>query len=505
MRTKTYEEINEKLARGQAVVLTAMEFKDLARELDPADLVREVDVVTTATFAPMCSSGVFLNFGHSDPPIRMEEIFLNGVPAYEGLAAVDAFLGATAEDPGNPGYGGAHVIEALVRGEDVRLSARGKGTDCYPRTSLDTSVSLDGINEAWLFNPRNGYQNYGAAVNGSPRPLRTYMGVLEPEYGSVSYSTSGELSPLLNDPECRTVGTGTPVFLCGARGRVVGPGTQYCDLREKGRSGLPLSGARTLALWADLKEAQGEFLAAARYDGYGISLFVGLGLPVPVLDEDLARRLSVRDGDIETEVRDYSRPGRPVAGRYTYAELRSGTVEIEGRRARTSSQSSLAKARRIAEVLKGRVLDGRFPLEAPREPLPEGRVQRSLSERSPGWTPGAVEPWTARPGIGPAGYRRSRCVDCGSCAAHCPAGALSIGAPDWTLRYEASLCDGCGACFPACPRAALGGGRTTAVPSRRSAALPAVLPAAVPAVASAVAPAVESATARAGRPVRVRA
>ncbi len=505
MQTKTYEDINERLSRGEAVVLTAMEFKDLARDLDPAELVREVDVVTTATFAPMCSSGVFLNFGHSDPPIRMEEISLNGVPAYEGLAAVDAYLGATAEGPGNTGYGGAHVIESLVRGEEVRLSARGKGTDCYPRTSLETSVSLDRINEAWFFNPRNGYQNYGAAANGSPRPLRTYMGILEPEYGSVSYSTSGELSPLLNDPECRTVGVGTPVFLCGARGRVVGPGTQYCDGREKGRSGLPLSGARTLALWADLKEAEEEFLAAARYDGYGISLFVGLGLPIPVLDEDLARRLSVRDGDIETDARDYSRPGRPVVGRYTYSELRSGSVEIEGRRAPTSSQSSLAKARRIADVLKERVLDGRFPLEAPREPLPEGRVQRPLSARSPGWTPGAAELRTARPGVGPAGYRRARCVDCGSCVAHCPAGALSIGAPDWTLRYEASLCDGCGACFSACPREALGGGRTKTVPIRRPAVFPDVVPDVLPAVEPAIESAIGSAAGRAGRPVRVRA
>lgn len=441
------------------MVLTAMEFKDLARDLDPADLVREVDVVTTATFAPMCSSGVFLNFGHSDPPIRMERIFLNGVPAYEGLAAVDAYLGATAEDPADPGYGGAHVIEALVRGEEVRLSARGKGTDCYPRTSLETFVSLDRLNEAWFFNPRNGYQNYGAAANGSPRPLRTYMGLLEPEYGSVSYSTSGELSPLLNDPECRTLGVGSPVFLCGARGRVTSPGTQYCDRREAGRSGLPVSGARTLALWADLKEAEAEFLAAARYEGYGISLFVGLGLPIPVLDEDLARRLSVRDEDIETEIRDYSRPGRPVLGRRTYAELRSGSVELAGRRARTSSQSSLAKARRIAEVLKERVLSGRFPLEAPREPFPEGRSPRALAERAAEparGTPGASAEYA---GVGAAGYRRSLCVDCGSCAAHCPRGALAIGAPDWRLRYDADKCDGCGACFGACPRKALGCGR----------------------------------------------
>ena len=139
-----------------------------------------------------------------------------------------------------------------------------------------------------------------------------------------------------------------------------------------------MSGARTLALMADLKEADPEFLAAARYEGYGISLFVGLGLPIPVLDEDLARRLSVRDEDIETDARDYSRPGKPVLGRYTYAQLRSGSVELRGRRARTSSLSSLSKARRTAQVLKERLAAGLFPLEAPREAFPRGRSPKPL-------------------------------------------------------------------------------------------------------------------------------
>ena len=282
------------------------------------------------------------------------------------------------------------------------------------------------------------------------------MGLLEPEYRSVSYSTSGELSPLLNDPDCRTVGVGSPVFLCGARGRVVGPGTQNCDEREEGRAGLPVSGARTLALWADLKEAESEFLAAACYEGYGISLFVGLGLPVPVLDEDLARRLSVRDAEIETEARDYSRPGRPVVGRFTYAELRSGAVDLGGRKARTSSQSSLAKARRLAVVLKERILAGLFPLEAPREPLPGGKTPRGLAEGGSVNRSGLAGVRDRPAGLGRGGYAEALCVDCGSCSAHCPSGALSIGAPDWRLSYKPDLCDGCGACFSSCPRGALG-------------------------------------------------
>ena len=118
---KSYEEINEKIRQGKAVVLTAEEVSQLARTLSPAEIVRRVDVVTTGTFGAMCSSGAFLNFGHATPPIRMERIELNGVPVSGGLAAVDTFVGATDCDPARPAYGGAHVIEELVAGRSVTL------------------------------------------------------------------------------------------------------------------------------------------------------------------------------------------------------------------------------------------------------------------------------------------------------------------------------------------------------------------------------------------------
>ncbi|HQC41820.1 MAG TPA: homocysteine biosynthesis protein, partial [Petrotogaceae bacterium] len=111
---KSYEEINRKIQRGEAVVVTAQEIIGIAQEKGIKQAAEYVDVVTTATFGPMCSSGVFLNFGHSDPPIRMTKTYLNGVEAYSGLAAVDAYLGATqnSQDMGME-YGGAHVISDL--------------------------------------------------------------------------------------------------------------------------------------------------------------------------------------------------------------------------------------------------------------------------------------------------------------------------------------------------------------------------------------------------------
>src|SRR6056297_2959464 len=135
---KSYAEINEKIASGSAVVLNAEEVSDYVDRKGLSAAAEEIDVVTTATFGPMCSSGCFLNFGHSTPKIRMTEAWLDDVPAYAGLAAVDVFLGATQlrqNDPANmyyPGdfrYGGGHVIENLIKGEQVQLFALSYGTD----------------------------------------------------------------------------------------------------------------------------------------------------------------------------------------------------------------------------------------------------------------------------------------------------------------------------------------------------------------------------------------
>lgn len=139
---KTIAEINERIKKGRAVVLNAEEMTEAVRRMGPEKAAREVDVVTTGTFSPMCSSGLLFNIGQPEPPkIRTTRVWMNDVPAYAGLAAVDAYLGATElpeDDPQNkvyPGqfkYGGAHVIEDLVAGRSVHLRATSYGTDCYP-------------------------------------------------------------------------------------------------------------------------------------------------------------------------------------------------------------------------------------------------------------------------------------------------------------------------------------------------------------------------------------
>lgn len=376
---KTYAEINDKIKKGTAVVLTAEEISELAKTLTPKEIAESVDVVTTATFGAMCSSGAFLNFGHANPPIRMEKIELNGIRVSGGLAAVDTYVGATDCNPGNPSYGGAHIIEDLIAGKEITLEAWGKGTDCYPRKHIRTVITKDTINEAILYNPRNAYQNYNVATNSTDKIKYTYMGTLLPKLRNASYSTAGELSPLLNDPECRTIGLGTRIFLCGTEGYVTWNGTQFHSTKETNEYGIPTSNARTIAVIGDLKNMSTEFLRGVYYEKYGVSMFVGIGIPIPILDEDLARRVSIRNEQIETTVVDYG-DGNKILGKTNYAALQSGEIEVNGHKIKTAPVASLSKARQIAEILKSWIQKGDFLLTEPVRPMPTGTSLKGLQE-----------------------------------------------------------------------------------------------------------------------------
>ncbi|CCO08610.1 homocysteine biosynthesis protein [Desulforamulus hydrothermalis] len=381
---RTYKEINERIKAGKAVVLTAEEVIGRVREQGLAKTAAQVDVVTTGTFGPMCSSGAFLNFGHSSPRIRMSKVWLNGVPAYTGIAAVDAYIGATElpeDDPANnnyPGtfrYGGGHVIEDLVAGKPIKLEALSYGTDCYPRREIETSITINDINEAILFNPRNAYQNYNCAVNLSDKTIYTYMGTLKPRLGNANYSTSGQLSPLMKDPNFATIGIGTRIFLGGGIGYVVWNGTQHFPGWLKDDSGnIVGSAGGTLAVLGDLKQMKPQWLRGTSFQGYGATLTVGLGVPIPILNEEILRFAALSDEELHAPVVDYSEgyPNRLAGnlGLVSYARLKSGKITVQGKEVPTAPLSSYAKAREIAHILKQWIEKGDFLLGEPVQLLP---------------------------------------------------------------------------------------------------------------------------------------
>lgn len=380
---KTIDEINRRIKDGTVVVVTAEEMVDIVKENGPKKSAREVDVVTTGTFSPMCSSGAFINFGQSKPLIKASNVTLNGVPAYAGLAAVDIFIGATEpamDDPLNkvhPGqfkYGGGHVIQDLVSGKKVHLIARSYTTDCYPKRETKKYISIQGLPYAVLVNPRNAYQNYNCAVNMKDKTIYTYMGVLQPKAGNANYATAGQLSPLFNDPYYLTIGLGTRIFLGGAQGYVMGPGTQHNPSRKRGQNGVPREPGGTLMVMGNLKEMSPRYLVGVSLLGYGCSLAVGVGVPIPILNEDMARYTGVSDEEIFTQIIDYGvdypRGNARSLGEVSYAELKSGTINLNGEPVQTVPLSSYVRAKEVAETLKEWIRTGQFFLSHSQHPLP---------------------------------------------------------------------------------------------------------------------------------------
>lgn len=376
--SKTYKEINAKIRSGDVVVVTAEDMIDIVKKKGAEEAARTIDVVTTGTFAPMCSSGAFINFGHGVPTIKAARVWLNNVPAYGGIAAVDCYLGATElceDDPLNkvwPGefrYGGGHVIHDLVAGKTVQLRATGYGTSCYPGREMKKKITIDTLPSATLCNPRNAYQNYNCAINLTNKTIYTYMGTLKPKAGNANYCSAGQLSPLFNDPYYKTIGLGTRIFLGGGEGYVTWSGTQHNPDAERTEKGVPVKPAGTLWVMGDLKGMNPDWLVGMSIQGYGASLAVGIGVPIPILNAEMAAYTAISDKDIYTQVvdygHDYPNGVSRTYGQVSYAELKSGSIVVEGKNVPTVPLSSTVKARQIAELLKQWIENGRFHLGEP--------------------------------------------------------------------------------------------------------------------------------------------
>lgn len=372
---RTIDEINEKIRKGEAVVVTAEEMIKIVESRGIKVAAKEIDVVTTGTLGAMCSSGAIINLGHSDPPIKINKAWINDVEVSHPGAAVDLYIGATQMSETKPfEYGGGHVIEDLIKGEEVELRATAYGTDCYPRTRLETLLTKNDLNQFYLLNFRNCYQRYECATNSRDEVIYTYMGKLLPHFGNATFSGAGELSPLTNDPNYETIGIGTRIFLGGSQGYVIGEGTQHNPRNQFG----------TIMVRGDGKKMSPEFIHGASFTNYGTTLYVGIGFPIPILNEGLAKKTSICDEDIFTEVVDYGVPrrDRPTLRKVSYKELKSGKIDINNKEVKVSSLSSLKGAKKIAKTLKSWIDDSKFFLTAPIERLPTDTVFKPMKQLS---------------------------------------------------------------------------------------------------------------------------
>ncbi|MBD2772438.1 homocysteine biosynthesis protein [Iningainema tapete] len=377
---RTIAEINDKITSNRALVLTAEELKARVAENGVTKTAKEVDVVTTGTFEPMESSGAIINLGHTDPPIKIRRCWLDGVPTYSGFGAVDLYLGASCPVEEVDGEevrerGGGHVIEDLIAGKPIQVRAQGQVTDCYPRASFETTITRETINQFYLFNPRNLYQNFIVGVNGGDRPLFTYLGPLQPRLGNAVYSNPGAISPLLNDPDLQLIGIGTRIFLGGGIGYIAWEGTQHFPLQKRLPNRTPIGPAATLALIGDAKQMDARWVRGCYFKSYGPSLMLGVGVPLPVLNEEVVAKCAVTDKDLVAPIVDFSIPRRvrPTFGLVSYAQLKSGRITIEDKTVRVAPLASMFLSKQVAQELKQWIESGKFTLTEPVAQLPTER------------------------------------------------------------------------------------------------------------------------------------
>ncbi len=125
----------------------------------------------------------------------------------------------------------------------------------------------------------------------------------------------------------------------------------------------------------DMKQMSQRYIRGVSIIGYGNTMAVGLGIPIPVLNAEMAQYTGVTDADLYTQVvdygYDYTNGITRTYGDVSYAQLKSGTIDVNGKKVPTAPLSSLPMAREIAEELKKWIKDKKFFLNKPAQLLPD--------------------------------------------------------------------------------------------------------------------------------------
>jgi len=379
---KTFKEINEKIKTGKAQVLTATEAKALIKEKGLEYFTKNIDVVTFASFEMHTNALLYLSFGQTDPLIYFSEAFINNVPAYP-CGPTDLALSCIASSNENPEYGGAHVLEDLIKRKDIHLKAVGKNLEVFTNKEFETWFNLKTINNGKLFLNQAITQNNIVATNSGEKDINSPMGTLIGKLENSTFNSSSYLNPLINDPFANLIGIGTKIWIAGASGLIVGHGSNHNPLQKRNEHGIPIGPAITISAVADIESMSAKWIRGGFIKSYGPVLYIGVGVPIPVLSEETTKHISITDDKIQSTIVDYSIPRRtkPTFGQCTYSELRTSTVIINKKPTLSAPLSSMALAIEICTELKNSILEKNFLLSEKVIPVDLNIEQKKLDSR----------------------------------------------------------------------------------------------------------------------------
>jgi len=292
---RTFSEIQEKIDRGDVVILTAQEICDRVRKGETFEL-HDIDVVTTATSALMSGTYAVLSFKVAEPDTftKAAKVWINSVPAQVGpcpnerIGILDLIVLGTEASKIDPGYGAGDLFRELVLGKKVLVEIE---TD--EGQTLTSFTTLKQIPHAMLHASRNAFKNYLAFVNPGKAAVSTifHSEMMKGNYEEMTFCGCGELNPLENDPELKTIGIGTKVLINGAQGFVTGPGTRSTADKPN------------LAGVADMHKMNPEFMGGFT-TGHGPDIITTWAVAIPVLDKDMLTHILKTDEQIPLKVVD---------------------------------------------------------------------------------------------------------------------------------------------------------------------------------------------------------
>lgn len=310
---KTLSEIQTRIDAGEGVILTAREVGDLVRA-GQVPGVEDIDVVTTATSALMSGTYAVLSFKVAEPDTftTAKKVWLNSVPAQVGpcpnerIGILDLIVLGTAQSRDNPKYGGGHLFRDLVRGKTIQVDIE---TD--DGRLLQAGTTLKEIPHAVLHATRNAFKNYLAFVNPGDEAVSTIFHTcsMQGNYREMTFCGCGEINPIENDPELRTIGVGTRVLINGAPGTVTGAGTRSTAAKPN------LTGT------ADMHGMKPEYMGGFA-TGHGPDVVTTWAIAIPVLDRKMLGHILKTDDMIPLDVVDVR--NRNAIRKITYGDVWQG-------------------------------------------------------------------------------------------------------------------------------------------------------------------------------------
>jgi L-aspartate semialdehyde sulfurtransferase len=292
---KNIHEINQKIKKGEATILTAEEVTRLVMDGEEPK-VEDVDVVTTGTCGIMSGTAAIFHLPVGEPGSfkKARNISLNGVPGFPGpcpnewLGSVDLMIYGTSHSITDPQYGGGFLFKDLLRGEEIEIKV-----EDIEGNIIKSTVTLNDFGIAQMIGTRFAFKNYTAFINPGPESVSSIFNAVDMEGNlkGISFSGCGELNPLQNDPQLNSIHKGTRLLINNSEGLFIGPGTRSSPEKPN------------MMITADMKDMDPHYLGGFR-TGAGPEVYNSVATAIPIMDDEIIQKTFIKNEDIPLPIAD---------------------------------------------------------------------------------------------------------------------------------------------------------------------------------------------------------